>query len=54
MFGMMQTLGGAFDKQEAKNMEALKTLIESNTTDYFPEPVDEEENIKLGTEAGYQ
>ncbi|MBT8195740.1 MAG: SRPBCC family protein [Bacteroidia bacterium] len=36
MFGTMQMLGGAFDKQEAKNMNALKKLIDENTTDYSP------------------
>ncbi len=36
MFALMETLGGMFQKQEAKNIEALKTVIESNTTDYFP------------------
>ena len=36
MFALMETLGGMCQKQEAKNIEALKTVIESNTTDYFP------------------
>lgn len=39
MFACMETFFGAFDKQEAKNMEALKKLINENETDYFPEPV---------------
>ena len=28
MFSMMETLGGSFTKQEQKNMDALKSLIE--------------------------
>ncbi len=36
MFAIMETLGGAFTKQETKNMEALKKLINENTTDYYP------------------
>ncbi len=36
MFAMMHILGGSFKKQEIKHMTALKKLIESNTTDYFP------------------
>lgn len=38
MFAMMEMFGGGFTKQEVKNMEALKKLINENTTDYFPEP----------------
>lgn len=34
MFAIMETFGGAFTKQEKKNFEALKKLIEENTTDY--------------------
>jgi hypothetical protein len=34
MFSMMETLGGAFTKQEAKNIEALKKLIEKNSDAY--------------------
>jgi len=30
IFSMMETLGGAFTKQEAKNIEALKKLIQEN------------------------
>ncbi|NNF02151.1 MAG: SRPBCC family protein [Bacteroidia bacterium] len=37
-FGMMETFGGAFTKQEGKNMEALKKLIEGNMKDYNPAP----------------
>jgi hypothetical protein len=36
MFALMELLGGQFTKQEAENLEALKGVIESNTTDYFP------------------
>lgn len=34
MFASMEMFMNAFDKQEAKNMEALKDLIEKNTTSY--------------------
>lgn len=34
MFALMEMLTGAFTKQETKNIEALKILIEENTTDY--------------------
>lgn len=45
MFALMEMFGSAFQKQEAHNMEALKKLIEGNTTDYYPEPVEvEKEN----------
>ena len=37
MFALM-SMGGSFQKQEEKHLEALKTLINENTTDYFPEP----------------
>lgn len=36
MFALMEMFGGMFQKQEEKNIEALKTVIESNTTNYFP------------------
>lgn len=36
MFFLMEMLGGAFQKQEAKNIDALKKVIEENTTDYYP------------------
>ena len=36
MFALMEMLGGAFKKQEVKNIEALKMVIEENTTDYYP------------------
>ena len=45
MFALMEKLGGAFTSQEAKNQNALKKVIEENTTDYYPveiEPVLEE------------
>ena len=46
MFSIMETFGGSFQKQEAKNMEALKKVIEKNTTDYFPAPdVETEEEV---------
>lgn len=43
MFAVMEMLSGAFTQQEGKNIEALKKVIEENTTDYYPEPVVEEE-----------
>lgn len=36
MFALMELFGGGFTKQETKNIEALKTVIEKNTTDYYP------------------
>jgi len=39
MFALMEMMGGAFQKQEVKNIERLKILIETNTKDYFPAPV---------------
>lgn len=49
MFAMMESTGGGFTKQEGKNMEALKVLIEENTTDYFsePEPETVEESAEM-------
>ena len=47
MFSIMEMFGGAFQKQEAKNMEALKKVIEKNTTDYFPAPVVETEEVEI-------
>lgn len=40
MFAVMEMLAGSFTKQEAKNMNALKALINNNTTDYYPAPVE--------------
>ena len=37
MFAIMGMFGG-FQKQEAKNLEALKKLINENTTNYYPDP----------------
>jgi hypothetical protein len=37
MFAIMEMVAGAFTKQEASNIDALKKLIEENNTDYFPE-----------------
>jgi hypothetical protein len=36
----MEFFSGAFHAQEAKNLEALKKLIEENKTDYYPAPID--------------
>ena len=51
MFAWMELLGGAFGKQEAKNMEALKKVIEANEKDYYPTPeLKMEEIMETGTE----
>ena len=34
MFALMELVGGSFQAQEVKNMEALKGVIEENMTDY--------------------
>jgi len=36
MFAVSEMLSGGFTKQETKNIEALKKVIEENTTDYYP------------------
>ena len=36
MFALMDILGGSFQAQEEKNIEALKNVINNNTTDYYP------------------
>ena len=38
MFAIMETFGGSFTAQEKKNIEALKKVIDENTTDYYPAP----------------
>ncbi|MEZ5032139.1 MAG: SRPBCC family protein [Saprospiraceae bacterium] len=38
MFAIMEIFGGGFTKQETRNLEALKTVIEENTTDYYRPP----------------
>ena len=40
LYATMHMLGDVFTKQEAENLENLKVLIQENTTDYFPEPVE--------------
>lgn len=42
MFALMEKMGGAFTSQEAKNQNALKNVIEENTTDYYPVEVEAE------------
>ncbi len=42
MFALREMFGGAFEKQETKHLNALKKVIEENTTDYYPAPVIEE------------
>ena len=36
IFAIMEIFGGGFTKQETRNIEALKTVIEENTTEYYP------------------
>ena len=36
MFAVMERLTGSFTTQEVKNIEALKAVIEKNSTDYYP------------------
>ena len=50
MFALMEMFGGAFQKQEVANIEALKKVIEENTTDYYPAPVVVEEEIPVEEE----
>ena len=45
IFVLMEKMGGAFTKQEAKNQSALKKVIEENTTDYYPVVVGEVEEL---------
>lgn len=40
MFALMEIIAGSFTAQETENMEALKKLIEENTTDYYPAPIE--------------
>ena len=40
MFACMEMLGGPFQAQEEKNIEALKSVIEENMTDYYPVPLE--------------
>ena len=35
MFAMMEIFTGSFQSKEAENIEELKKVIESNTTDYY-------------------
>ena len=46
MFALMEMLGGSFQAQEEKHLEALKKVINNNTTDYYPAPVIDSE-VKL-------
>ena len=50
MFAMMEGLAGAFTKQEQKNMDNLKKLIEENTKDYYPEPTADESEVSAAAE----
>nr|MBX2872222.1 SRPBCC family protein [Saprospiraceae bacterium] len=40
MFALMEMLGGSFHAQEVENIENLKKVIETNTTNYYPEIVE--------------
>lgn len=42
---MIALMKGAMIKQEDINMNKLKTVIESNTTNYFPEPILEVQEV---------
>jgi len=44
MFAMMEIFTGSFQSKEAENIEALKKVIESNATDYYPAPEIEQED----------
>ena len=47
MFTIMETFGGVFYAQEKKNMVALKRVIDENTTDYYPAPINQEIDPEL-------
>lgn len=51
MFAIMETFAGSFTAQEKKNIEALKIVIEENTTNYYPLPEVIEDEASLGEEA---
>ena len=42
MFAVMDLFSGNFQKQEVENINALKKVIEENTTDYYPKPLETE------------
>lgn len=42
MFALMEMLSGSFITQEAKNIEALKKVVEENVTDYYSVEVETE------------
>ncbi|MEM7106239.1 MAG: hypothetical protein AAF502_24130 [Bacteroidota bacterium] len=43
LFAVMEMLTGSFSAQETENFENLKKLIEANTTDYYPTPINVED-----------
>ena len=45
MFAFMEMFGGSFQAQEVKHVEALKKVIEENTTDYYPAPLVTEDEV---------
>ena len=50
MFALMEMFGGSFQAQEEKNVEALKRVIEENTTDYYPAPIVTEDEAEATEE----
>ncbi len=45
MFALMEMFTNSFQKQEEENIEALKTLVNNNTTDYYAVPASEKVDI---------
>ena len=45
LFALMEMFSGSFQAQEVKNVEALKKVIEENTTDYYPAPIVPEDEV---------
>jgi len=45
LFATMELFTGSFTAQEVENIEKLKKVIESNTTNYYPAPVEPEEEM---------
>lgn len=52
LFAIMEMFTGSFTAQETKNIEALKKVIEENTTDYYPAPTVAEEEVIISEEEG--
>ena len=45
LFALMEMFSGSFQTQEVKNVEALKKVIDENTTDYYPAPIVPEDEV---------